>query len=167
MTVKEPAQFYRRLLTEVMGEKASREPQPAAALDRYFLRKGAKKSVVLIVDEVDLLATRDNSVLYRLFSWPKQQGSRLVLISIANALDLTERILPMLHRWECSPEVLNFEPYTRGQLIVSLALATCPAFPSTNLQSLPRPLVAPHALPLGMTCFRLTNHTTPPRLPRP
>lgn len=124
MGVGEPRAFFRHLLGVVAGPRVAREgaADPTAALDSFFQRPPRnkatkKKTIVLIVDEVDQLATRDNAVLYRLFSWPRRTNSRLVLVAIANALDLTERILPMLHRWECPPAVLNFEPYTREQLV--------------------------------------------------
>lgn len=45
--------------------------------------------VVLVIDEVDHLLTRDNTVLYELFSWPQRTASSVVLIGVANALDLT------------------------------------------------------------------------------
>ena len=40
---------------------------------------------------------------------------------IANALDLTDRILPRLQaRPKCKPELLNFPPYTKDQIVAVL-----------------------------------------------
>ena len=71
---------------------------------------------VVIVDEVDQLANKDNDVLYKLFEWPSLPRSSVVLVGIANALDLTDRILPMLKCRGCAPQLLNFPPYTPIQL---------------------------------------------------
>jgi cell division control protein 6 len=54
-------------------------------------------SRVLVLDEMDqLLDSRGNEVLYSLFEWARVPGSKLILIGIANALDLTVRHLPLL-----------------------------------------------------------------------
>ena len=53
---------------------------------------------VLLVDEIDMLLSRDQSVLYNLFGWPQQPGARLVVLGIANTLDLPERLLPKIAR---------------------------------------------------------------------
>lgn len=56
-----------------------------------------------------------------LFEWPWLSNSRLVLIGIANTLDLTDRILPRLQaREKCKPQLLNFPPYTRNQIVAIL-----------------------------------------------
>ncbi len=55
----------------------------------------------MVLDEIDFLITRDQEVLYRLFEWPALIDSRLVLIGIANALDLTGRFLPRLKAKQC------------------------------------------------------------------
>jgi cell division control protein 6 len=51
---------------------------------------------IVLLDEVDHLVTREQDVLYRLFEWASVPESRLILIGIANALDLTDRLLPRL-----------------------------------------------------------------------
>ncbi|NXT22397.1 CDC6 protein, partial [Syrrhaptes paradoxus] len=73
--------------------------------------------VLVVLDELDQLESRGQDVLYTLFEWPRLPGSRLVLIGLANALDLPERSLARLtaHR-AGSPQLLRFPPYTREQL---------------------------------------------------
>ncbi|XP_043530831.1 cell division control protein 6 homolog [Chiloscyllium plagiosum] len=74
--------------------------------------------VLLVLDEMDQLDSKAQDVLYTLFEWPCLSNSRLVLIGIANALDLTDRILPRLQaRPKCKPQLLNFPPYTREQIV--------------------------------------------------
>jgi ATPase family associated with various cellular activities (AAA) len=66
-------------------------------------RPASAPVTVLLVDEVDMLLSRDQSVLYNLFGWPQQPGARLVVIGIANTLDLPERLLPKIARRACPP----------------------------------------------------------------
>ena len=51
---------------------------------------------IVILDEIDHLVSQDQSVLYKLFEWAKREKARFVLIGIANAIDLTTRLLPRL-----------------------------------------------------------------------
>lgn len=71
---------------------------------------------VVILDEIDSLITRDQDVLYKIFEWASLPTSRLVLIGIANALDLTDRILPRLRAKNCEPQLLNFNPYQVSEI---------------------------------------------------
>jgi cell division control protein 6 len=57
---------------------------------------------VVVLDEIDSLITRDQEVLYKIFEWASVPCSHLVLIGIANALDLTDRILPRLRAKNCT-----------------------------------------------------------------
>jgi Cdc6-like AAA superfamily ATPase len=48
---------------------------------------------ILVVDELDVLVTRKQTVMYNLFEWPTRQNSPLIVIAIANTMDLPERML--------------------------------------------------------------------------
>ncbi|KAM7419845.1 hypothetical protein PAMA_016784 [Pampus argenteus] len=73
--------------------------------------------VLLVLDEMDQLDSKSQDVLYTIFEWPYLPNSRLCLIGIANALDLTDRILPRLQaRPHCRPLLLHFPPYSRQEL---------------------------------------------------
>ena len=43
--------------------------------------------------QLDLLWTRKQSVLYHLFDWPTRAEARLVVLAVANTMDLPERIM--------------------------------------------------------------------------
>ena len=45
------------------------------------------------MDELDLLVTKKQTVMYNFFEWPNRPNSKLVVIAIANTMDLPERIL--------------------------------------------------------------------------
>lgn len=68
-------------------------------LEEFFgSQKPSARTTVLVVDEIDMLLTRDQSVLYNLFGWPHQPTARLAVIGIANTLDLPHRLLPKVVR---------------------------------------------------------------------
>ncbi|KAM6368655.1 cell division control protein 6 homolog isoform 1-T2 [Pluvialis apricaria] len=99
---------------------------PAAA-GREGLRRLEKRltaqgpMVLLVLDELDQLESKGQDVLYTLFEWPRLPGSRLVLVGLANALDLTDCSLARLGaRPAGSPRLLHFPPYTREQLTAIL-----------------------------------------------
>ena len=41
----------------------------------------------------------------------------IIHVGIANALDLTDRVLPRLHSYTCQPQLLHFAPYTIKQIV--------------------------------------------------
>ncbi|KAL1982123.1 hypothetical protein VTN96DRAFT_1719 [Rasamsonia emersonii] len=78
-----------------------------------------KKSADLFLvtlDEIDHLLTADPEILYSLFEWSLHSKSHLLLIGIANALDLTDRFLPRLKAKNLKPRLLPFLPYTAPQI---------------------------------------------------
>ncbi|XP_013887183.1 cell division control protein 6 homolog [Austrofundulus limnaeus] len=114
------------VVVNCMGLRSSRSIFPLLA-DRLKAGGGLKglqalltapgSTVLLILDEMDQLDSKAQDVLYTIFEWPYLPGSRLCLIGIANALDLTDRILPRLQaRPLCRPLLLHFPPYSRQEL---------------------------------------------------
>lgn len=45
------------------------------------------------MDELDLLVTKNQKVMYDYFHWPASPHARLIVIAVANTMDLPERIL--------------------------------------------------------------------------
>jgi Cdc6-like AAA superfamily ATPase len=54
-------------------------------------------------------------VLYQLFDWPNQPGSRLAVIGISNTHDLDQRVLPRIAS-RLDQAKLAFAPYSVAQL---------------------------------------------------
>lgn len=84
---------------------------------RFVGSSSANTRYVLVLDEMDYIMTRDQEVLHRLFQWACTADSRLVLVGIANALDLTNRLLPRLQRAGFVPESLAFKPYQASEIV--------------------------------------------------
>ncbi|KAI9554820.1 hypothetical protein GHT06_020097 [Daphnia sinensis] len=78
--------------------------------------------IVLVLDEIDQMSTRDQSILYSIFELPALKNSRLILIGLANALDLTDRALVRLQsRVNFKPVLLNFSPYSKQDIATILS----------------------------------------------
>ncbi|CAK9048106.1 unnamed protein product, partial [Durusdinium trenchii] len=72
--------------------------------------------VVLLIDEVDCLATRNQAILYRIFSLITLPRPQLALVAISNNIDLPERLLPKV----CTRlgfDRVDFRSYTRDEIL--------------------------------------------------
>lgn len=76
---------------------------------------------LLVLDEIDQLSSAQGkqlNVLYHIFEWPSIVNSKLVLVGIANSLDLTDRLLVRLqNKCELKPKPLHFAAYTKNQIV--------------------------------------------------
>jgi len=96
--------------------QTSSTQRAVALLDEYFSKKDpARVPIVLLVDELDYLVTRKQTVLYNIFEWPTRRHSHLTVLGIANTMDLPERMLPKVHS-RLGMGRLVFQPYTRDQI---------------------------------------------------
>ncbi|XP_075481211.1 origin of replication complex subunit 1-like [Primulina tabacum] len=91
--------------------------------------KEDSKPCVLLIDELDLLVTRNQSVLYNILDWPTKPNSKLIVIGIANTMDLPEKLLPRISS-RMGIQRLCFGPYNYQQLqeIISSRLKGIYAF---------------------------------------
>ncbi|MDP2436745.1 MAG: orc1/cdc6 family replication initiation protein [archaeon] len=92
-----------------------------------------RKRFVLIVDELDELA-KSHALLYNIFDWPCQPQSQLVVIGIANTIDLQRKLPPKVasRLGSCS---LTFKPYRKADLeeIICSRLASTQIFAPDTL----------------------------------
>ncbi|KAG6143297.1 hypothetical protein E4U46_003719 [Claviceps purpurea] len=118
MSIKSSKDLYATLLTALGEDGNATEAQAISNLQKAFCPKTKKSSKVYLVtlDEIDHILTLGLESLYRIFEWSLQKNSRLVLIGIANALDLTDRFLPRLKSKNMKPDLLPFLPYTAAQI---------------------------------------------------
>ncbi|KAG8139983.1 hypothetical protein E2320_002729 [Naja naja] len=99
-----------------VGPESCQKGDVIRKLEKWLTSESASMALV-VLDEMDQLDSKGQDVLYTVFEWPSLPNSRLILIGIANALDLTDRILPRLQtRPLCRPQLLNFSPYSKDQL---------------------------------------------------
>ncbi|TRY74610.1 hypothetical protein TCAL_01600 [Tigriopus californicus] len=138
MRLTEPNQAYVQLWKKLTGERVTSD-HAMALLERRFSGEN-RQTTVLLIDELDMLCNRRQSVLYNLFDWPTRSSSKLVVLAIANAMDLPERVMINRVSSRLGLTRLTFSPYTFQQLqeIVSTRLAGLKIFDKNALQIVSR-----------------------------
>ena len=117
MSIKSSKDLYTNLLHAFCEDMEIMEGDEVQTLQKMFITKKKGGTVYLItLDEIDHILTLDLEILYKLFEWSLQKASRLILLGIANALDLTDRFLPRLKSRNLKPELLPFLPYDANQI---------------------------------------------------
>lgn len=118
MSVKCSKDIYGRLLDALVGHDVGTEQEGIVDLQALFIPKEKSPGPIYVVtlDEIDHLLQLDLEILYSLFEWSLHQSSRLIVLGIANALDLTDRFLPRLKARNLKPQLLPFLPYTASDI---------------------------------------------------
>ncbi|KAJ8277895.1 hypothetical protein GJAV_G00081370 [Gymnothorax javanicus] len=144
MKMTDPHQAYVQILQKLTEQKAT--PDHAATLleKRFSNPAPTKEATVLLVDELDLLWTRKQNVMYNLFDWPTRRHARLVVLAIANTMDLPERIMINRVASRLGLTRMSFQPYTFKQLqqIITSRLNRVKAFEDDALQLVSRKVAA-------------------------
>ncbi|VDL99115.1 unnamed protein product [Schistocephalus solidus] len=127
MQVSEPRQAYVHIYEQLIGTRVSVN-RAVALLEAEFcaptrVKQTAKQfeekpACVLVIDELDLLCSKRQDVLYSLFDWPCRQVGRrmLIVLAIANTMDLPERLLHHRVASRLGLNRLPFAPYSHEQL---------------------------------------------------
>lgn len=93
MKVTDPHQAYSLLWEALRGERVS-PGQALRLLEAEFSAPSPRRvPCVVLMDELDQLVTKDQSVMYNFFNWPGLRHSRLIVLAVANTMDLPERTL--------------------------------------------------------------------------
>ena len=116
--VKSSRDVLQKIISDLCPDSERGAKTERSFLSSLFLsrKKSTKDSFLVILDEVDNLLSIDSELLYTLFDWALHKSSRLILVGIANALDLTDRFLPRLKARDLKPILLPFMPYTATQV---------------------------------------------------
>lgn len=73
--------------------------------------------LVVLVDELDQLCTKKQNILYHLFDWPNRPDARLLILSIANTMNLPEQVMMSKIQSRLGLRRLLFHAYKYGELI--------------------------------------------------
>uniref|UniRef100_A0A803T3V6 Origin recognition complex subunit 1 n=1 Tax=Anolis carolinensis TaxID=28377 RepID=A0A803T3V6_ANOCA len=144
MKLTDPHQAYVQILKLLTGQKATAN-HAAELLEKMFCKSGSKReTIVLVVDELDLLWTRKQNVMYNLFDWPTQKNAKLIVLAIANTMDLPERIMMNRVASRLGLTRMSFQPYTFKQLqkIISSRMGQLKAFEEDAIQLVSRKVAA-------------------------
>ncbi|KAJ6692021.1 ORIGIN RECOGNITION COMPLEX SUBUNIT 1 [Salix purpurea] len=95
-----PENIYRVIYEALTGHRVSWKKALHLLNERFSEGKRNGKEddrpCILLIDELDLLVTRNQSVLYNILDWPTKPHSKLIVIGIANTMDLPEKLLPRI-----------------------------------------------------------------------
>ncbi|KAK4938937.1 Origin recognition complex, subunit 1 [Elasticomyces elasticus] len=117
MKVTEPHQSYSLLWEALKGDRVS--PNHALSLlEQEFSHPSPRRiPCVVLMDELDQLVTRNQSVMYNFFNWPAMRHSKLIVLAVANTMDLPERTLSNKISSRLGLTRITFPGYTHTQLI--------------------------------------------------
>ncbi|EEB08756.1 origin recognition complex subunit Orc1 [Schizosaccharomyces japonicus yFS275] len=116
MKVTTATQAYAQLWESLTGDRVT--PKHAMELldKRFTLPSPNRNPCVVLMDELDQLVTHNQKVLYNFFNWPSLPHSRLIVVAIANTMDLPERVLTNRISSRLGLSRITFEPYNHMQL---------------------------------------------------
>ncbi|EDV59672.1 origin recognition complex subunit 1 [Drosophila erecta] len=144
MRLTEPRQAYVQIYKQLTGKTVSWE-QAHALLEKRFTTPAPRRvTTVLLVDELDILCNRRQDVVYNLLDWPTKSAAKLVVVTIANTMDLPERLLMGKVTSRLGLTRLTFQPYSHKQLqeIVTARLGGSEAFKGEAVQLVARKVAA-------------------------
>lgn len=75
-----------------------------------------KLPLVVLLDELDQIVTKNQAVMYNFFNWPTYENSRLIVIAVANTMDLPERLLTNKISSRLGLSRIQFISYSYNQL---------------------------------------------------
>ncbi|XP_030750638.1 origin recognition complex subunit 1 [Sitophilus oryzae] len=116
MRLTEPRQAYVEIWKQLSGKTVPWE-QAQNLLEQRFTKKKNMMPVVMLIDELDILCTRRQDVVYNLLDWPTKSNDELIVITIANTMDLPERLLMSRVTSRLGLTRLTFQAYTHKQLM--------------------------------------------------
>ncbi|KAF3987558.1 hypothetical protein FT663_03877 [Candidozyma haemuli var. vulneris] len=113
-----PESAYEKLWEFVSGIKVT-PANAALLLDDHFGKNDpdeTRKPLVVLLDELDQIVTKTQSVMYNFFNWPTYPNSKLIIIAVANTMDLPERMLTNKISSRLGLRRIQFVGYTFQQL---------------------------------------------------
>ena len=137
MKVTDPHQSYALLWEALKGDRVS--PSHALdLLDREFSHPSPRRTpCVVLMDELDQLVTKNQSVMYNFFNWPSMRHSKLIVLAVANTMDLPERTLSNKISSRLGLTRITFSGYTHDQLMKII---------QSRLEGVPGNIVEPDAI---------------------
>lgn len=137
MKITDPHQSYALLWEALKGQRVS----PAQALDlleREFSHPSPRRvPCVVLMDELDQLVTKNQGVMYNFFNWPGLRHSRLIVLAVANTMDLPERTLSNKISSRLGLTRITFPGYNHEQLMRIV---------QSRLEGVPGDIVDPDAI---------------------
>ncbi|KAK5120968.1 hypothetical protein LTR85_005752 [Meristemomyces frigidus] len=117
MKVTDPHQSYSLLWEALKSDRVS-SAHALELLEREFTTPSPRRvPCVVLMDELDQLVTKNQGVMYNFFNWPQLRHSRLIVLAVANTMDLPERTLSNKISSRLGLTRITFPGYTHTQLM--------------------------------------------------
>jgi origin recognition complex subunit 1 len=121
-----PQQSYEILWQKISNTKASTN-NSLSFLQQHFENNENKEyndddsysdrlPLVVLLDELDQIVTKNQAVMYNFFNWPTYENSKLIVIAVANTMDLPERLLTNKISSRLGLSRIQFTSYSYTQL---------------------------------------------------
>ncbi|MCJ1287112.1 Origin recognition complex, subunit 1 [Xylographa opegraphella] len=137
MKVTDPHQSYSLLWEALHGDRLS-SSHALELLERDFSNPNPRRvPCVVLMDELDQLVTKNQSVMYNFFNWPSLRHSRLIVLAVANTMDLPERTLSNKISSRLGLTRITFPGYNHEQLLQII---------QSRLEGVPGNIVDPDAV---------------------
>jgi cell division control protein 6 len=114
VSLKRPEDIYATVLSRMDTTSAPANAATARSTLQARMKQQSNAALLLVLDEMDYLCSSSLETLYALFELA--DGVRIKVIGIANALNLTDTVLPHLQATGIMPKVLRFKPYTPTEI---------------------------------------------------
>ncbi|CDO92239.1 unnamed protein product [Kluyveromyces dobzhanskii CBS 2104] len=125
LKIVKPSDSYEVFWQKISGEKLT-SGAAMESLEFYFNKVPAtkKRPIVVLLDELDALVTKSQDVMYNFFNWATYSNAKLIVVAIANTLDLPERHLGNKISSRIGFTRIMFTGYTHEELktIINLRL---------------------------------------------
>lgn len=159
MAVPKAENIYHEIFTHLTGQASARKKCFDDLYELLLNGSDGVDSLVVVLDEMDYLITKDQQVLFQLFHCASHLKSatlktKLVLVGISNALDLTDKFLPRLRSNGFNPEAIQFMPYTGDQIrqVITSKLRGLAEEEKENTGAVNVPIPMMHPAAVMLTC---------------
>jgi origin recognition complex subunit 1 len=117
MKLTNPHTAYEMLWEAISGDRVSAASATILLEQAFKTKSDTRMPTVVLMDELDQLVTRNQVVMYNFFNWPTLVHSRLIVIAVANTMDLPERTLSNKISSRLGLMRIQFPGYSYQQLV--------------------------------------------------
>nr|CCA19433.1 origin recognition complex subunit putative [Albugo laibachii Nc14] len=109
-------EILRQKLVKYAKEKKKKTSDACSFLEKEFSARNSQRPIiVLVLDEMDFMAIGKSMVLYNLLEWQTYENAKLIIVGIANTMDLPERLAPKI-KSRLGSHRISFRSYSSDQL---------------------------------------------------
>lgn len=113
-----PQSSYEALWKKISGKKASANTALTYLQSHFESNENSSERLPLVVllDELDQILTKNQTVIYNFSNWPTIETSKLIVIAVANTMDLPERLVSNKIASRLGLNRVSFPTYTYDEL---------------------------------------------------